>query len=88
MNRREIIAGLGSTAAAWPVVVRAQQGDRVRRIGWLIPGGENEPVAKTYVAAFTKALADLGWTDGRNLRTDTRWGGGDIDRIRCYGIRI
>ena len=80
MNRREIIAGLGS-AAAWPVVGRAQQGDRVRRIGILMPGDENDPVYKPRLSVFTQTLADLGWTDGRNVRIDLRGGGGDINRI-------
>ena len=71
MRRREFIAGLGSTAA-WPVVAQAQQGDRVRRIGVLMPYDENEPVVKPRVSAFTQALADLGWTDGRNVRMDLR----------------
>ena len=62
--------------------MRAQQGDRVRRIGVLLPGHENDPLAKIYVSAFTQALADLGWTDGRNMRIDLRWTGGDINRIR------
>ena len=71
MKRRTFIAGLGS-AAAWPVVARAQQGDRVRRIGVLMPGDENDPLRKTWVSAFTQALADLGWTDGRNARMELR----------------
>ena len=74
MRRREFIAGLGS-AAAWPVAAWAQQGDRVRRIGVLSGGDENDPVAKTQVSAFTQALAGLGWTDGRNVRMDLRWAG-------------
>jgi putative ABC transport system substrate-binding protein len=68
-------------AAAWPLAVRAQQGDRVRRIGVLMGFDENDPVAKTMVSAFTQALADLGWTDGRNMRMDLRWAGSDINRI-------
>jgi len=72
MRRRAFIAGLGS-AAAWPVAARAQQGDRVRRIGVLTPGDENDPVWKTFVSPFTQALTALGWTDGRNVRIDTRW---------------
>jgi putative ABC transport system substrate-binding protein len=79
--RREFIAGLGG-AAAWPLAAGAQQGDRVRRIGVLIGGNENDPVLKTYVPALTRALAGLGWTDGRNVRIDLRWGGDDINRIR------
>jgi putative tryptophan/tyrosine transport system substrate-binding protein len=82
MRRREFIAGLGS-AAAWPLAARAQQGDRVRRIGVLMPGDENDPVRKTYVSAFTQALADLGWTYGRNFRMDVRWAGDDTNRIRA-----
>ena len=81
MRRREFIAGLGT--AAWPLAARAQQADRVRRIGVLMPGDENDPVLKTYVSAFTQALAGLGWTDGRNARIDLRWFGDDNDRIRA-----
>jgi putative ABC transport system substrate-binding protein len=86
MRRREFIAGLGG-ALAWPVVVQAQQGDRVRRIGVLTSGDENDPVSKA-VAAFIQALADLGWTDGRNMRMDLRWGGGDINRIRALAQEL
>ena len=74
LRRREFIAGLGG-AAAWPLAATAQQGDRVRRIGVLMPGDENDPVAKTLVSVFTQALAALGWTDGGNLRTDVRGAG-------------
>ena len=81
MNRREFIAGLG-TAAAWPLATHAQQGDRVRRIGWLGGGDENDPRRKSFVSAFTQALADLGWTDGRNMRIDLRWSGSDANQIR------
>ena len=81
MRRRQFIAGLGG-AAAWPLAARAQQGDRVRRIGVLMPHDENDPVAKARISAFTQALGDLGWIDGRNVRMDVRWGGDDINRIR------
>jgi putative ABC transport system substrate-binding protein len=87
MRRREFIAGLGS-AAAWPVVARAQQGDRVRRIGVLMGGDENDPVYKTRFFAFTQALADLGWTDGRNMRMDLRWYGDDVNRIRALAQEL
>jgi len=87
MRRRQFIAGLGS-AAAWPVVARAQQGDRVRRIGLLMPGDENDPVAKREFSAFTQALADLGWTDGRSLRMDVRWYGDDNNRIRALAQEL
>jgi putative ABC transport system substrate-binding protein len=87
MRRREFITGLG-TAAAWPVAVRAQQGSRVRRIGVLQGRDENDPVAKAYVSAFTQALADLGWTVGRNVRMDLRWGGDDINRMRALAQEL
>jgi putative ABC transport system substrate-binding protein len=80
MKRRDFITLLGA-AAAWPLTARAQQGDRVRRIGVLMPYDENEPVAKAYLSAFTQALAALGWTDGGKVRMELRWGGGDINRI-------
>jgi putative ABC transport system substrate-binding protein len=87
MKRREFIAGVGY-AAAWPVVARAQQRDRVRRIGVLMPGNENDPTFKSRVSAFTQALADLGWTDGRNVRMDLRWHGGDINRMRALAREL
>ena len=87
MRRREFIAGLGS-AVVWPLIARAQQGDRVRRIGVLMPGDENDPVYKRRVAAFTQTLAGLGWTDGRNVRIDLRWGGGDINRIQALAREL
>ena len=80
LRRREFIAGLGSTAA-WPLAARAQQGDRVRRIGVLMSIDENDPFNKSLISAFTHALAGMGWTDGRNVRMELRWGGGDINRM-------
>jgi putative ABC transport system substrate-binding protein len=87
MKRREFIAGLGS-AAAWPLAARAQQGDRVRRIGVLFPGNENEPAYKPRLSAFTQALADLGWTAGRNMRIDLRSGGADANRIQALAKEL
>ena len=87
MRRREFIAGLGG-AAAWPVVARAQQGDRVRRIGVLTGLDENDADAKARISAFTQALADLGWTDGRNVRIAPRWASGDIDRMRALAHEL
>ena len=68
LRRRDFIAGLGG-AAAWPLAARAQQDTRVRRVGVLMSRDENDPVAKTRLSAFTQALAGLGWTDGRNVRS-------------------
>jgi putative ABC transport system substrate-binding protein len=79
--RREFIAGLGGAAVAWPLAVSAQQGDRVRRMGVLMAGDENDPVWKPRLSAFTQALADLDWTDGRNVRIDLRWTGGEFNRL-------
>src|SRR6516165_11342306 len=87
MRRREFIAGLGS-AAAWPVVARAQQPDRMRRIGVLRTGDENDPVVKASVSALTQAIAELGWTDGRNLRMYLRSAVGDINRIRALAQEL
>jgi putative ABC transport system substrate-binding protein len=86
MRRRDFIVGLG--AVAWPAALRAQQGDRVRRIGVLMQYNENDPLFKPRLSAFTQALADLGWTDGRNVRMDPRWGGGDINRIRALAREL
>jgi putative tryptophan/tyrosine transport system substrate-binding protein len=87
MKRREFIAGLGG-AMAWPLVVRAQSRERVRRIGVLMAGDENDLLSKTFISAFTQALAGLGWTDGRNLRIDLRWGGGDTNRIQALAQEL
>src|SRR5271165_1315560 len=81
-NRR--LAGV----AAWPLAADAQQADRVRRIGVLMPTDKNDAVAKTMVSAFTQALAHLGWTDGRNLRMHIRWAAGGVDRARMYAKEL
>ena len=80
MKRRTFIAGLGS-AAAWPLAVRAQQGERIRRIGWLLNSEENDPVSQALATAFREGLARLGWIEGRNLRIDYRFTGIDTNRV-------
>jgi putative ABC transport system substrate-binding protein len=87
IGRRQFIAGLGY-AAAWPVVASAQQGDRVQRIGVLMPSDENDPVPKLQLSAFAQALADLGWIDGRNLRMDVRRAGGDTTRMQALAKEL
>jgi putative ABC transport system substrate-binding protein len=87
IGRRQLLAVLGG-AAARPLAARAQQRDRVRRIGALMPFDENDPVWKPRLSAFTQALSDLGWTDGRNVRIDLRWGGVDINRIRALAQEL
>ena len=78
MRRREFVILLGG-AAAWPLVVRAQQRERMRRIGVLMGGAGRDPVEQARLAAFLDGLQQLGWTDGRNVRIDTRWPAGDAD---------
>jgi putative ABC transport system substrate-binding protein len=80
IRRREFITLVGG-AAAWPLAARAQQGNRVRRIGVLIGTDENDPEGERRYSAFRQALAGLGWTEGRNLRIDFRWSGSDSNRI-------
>jgi putative tryptophan/tyrosine transport system substrate-binding protein len=87
MRRREFIAGLGS-AAVWPVIARAQQANRMRRIGVLLFYGEGDPLGQVRIATFRQALQELGWTDGRNIRLDIRFGGGDVDRFRTYAVEL
>jgi putative tryptophan/tyrosine transport system substrate-binding protein len=87
MRRREFIAGLGS-AAVWPLAARAQQAERVRRVGVLMPYNETDPGAKGQLSAFTQGLAELGWTDGRNMRMDVRWAAGDVDRMRVFAKEL
>jgi ABC transporter substrate binding protein len=86
MRRRQFIAGLG--AVVWPIAAHAQQGDRIRRIGVLMPGNENDPLAKARISAFAQALTDLGWTVGRNVRIDLRATGDDINRIRAFAQEL
>jgi putative ABC transport system substrate-binding protein len=85
IRRREFITLLGG-AAAWPIAAWAQQGDRVRRIGVLLPSDENEP--GTGFVTLNQALGDLGWIDGRNVRMDVRWSGADINRIRALAHEL
>jgi putative ABC transport system substrate-binding protein len=87
IRRREVITLLGG-AATWPLAAQAQQGDRARRIGVLVPYDENDPESERRVSAFTQALAELKWTDGRNLRIDLHWGGGDSNRIRALAREV
>jgi putative ABC transport system substrate-binding protein len=84
VKRREFITLFGG-AAAWPLSARAQQGDRVRRIGVLMAYDENNPAR---VSAFTQALAGFGWIDGRNVRMDLRWYGDDNNRIRALAQEL
>jgi putative ABC transport system substrate-binding protein len=87
MKRREFIAGLGS-AAAWPLAARAQQGDRVRRIGVLLGNDESDGPTRAALAVFRQGLEKLGWFERRNLQIDVRYGGGNVDAIRIYAVEL
>ena len=88
MKRREFITLLGGAAAAWPLAARAQQPERMRRIGVLMPLAADDPEGQARIAAFLQGLQQLGWTDGRNVRIDYRWARGDADRIRKYAAEL
>ncbi|MGC1592962.1 MAG: ABC transporter substrate-binding protein, partial [Pseudolabrys sp.] len=82
MRRREFITLIGGAAAAWPFAVRAQQPERMRRIGILLPATADDAEFQAWVGAFLQALALLGWTIGRNVRIDTRWASANPGEIR------
>src|SRR5215469_3860742 len=88
IKRRQFIALLGGAAAAWPVAARAQQGDRLRRIGVLMGFEESNLEANAFLSAFTQSLAELGWTDGRNVRIDVRWAAGSVDRAQMFAKEL
>ena len=88
MRRRDFIALLGGAAVTWPLTARAQQGERVRRIGVLLPAAADDAVYQSRMAAFLRGLQQLGWVDGANVRIDTRWAAGDADRRKYAGELI
>ena len=87
LRRREFIVTLGG-AAAWPLTARAQQDQRVRRIGVLMGDAENDPEARAVVAAFREELQKLGWTEGRNIGIDTRWAAADIEAMKRFAKEL
>jgi len=88
MRRRDFIAGIAGSAAAWPLAARAQQTGRMRRLGVLMAPQESDPEGKAQLSGFTQALAALGWIEGRNLQMEVRWGGGDANRARIYAKEL
>jgi putative ABC transport system substrate-binding protein len=86
-NRREIIALLGS-AAAWPLAARAQQDERMRRMGVLLPFAPDHPVGQARIAALLQELQRLGWTEGRSVRIDIRWTGANPENIRKHADEL
>jgi putative ABC transport system substrate-binding protein len=88
MRRRDFIKLLSGAAAAWPLAGRAQQPDRMRRVGVLMQVAERDPEAQAGLIAFMQGLKELGWTDDRNVRLDIRWGAGDRERYRRYAREL
>src|SRR5262245_14880750 len=87
-KRRNFITLLGGAAAVWPFVARAQPVERMRRIGVLMPLTADFGAQGISIAAFQQVLQQLGWTDGRNVRIDIRWGAGNADLIRRYAAEL
>src|SRR5499427_7060489 len=87
MRRREFITSVGG-AAAWPLVARAQQGERMRQVGMLLSGTADDAVFETWVGAFLEGLAQSGWIIGRNVRIETRWAGSKADDIRRHAQEL
>ena len=88
MRRRDFIAGLAG-ATAWPLAARAQQTDRMRRIGVLMGGYVSaDPEGQANLAAFLNTLQGLGWTAGRNVRIEVRWMGDDVERLKTYAAEL
>ena len=88
MKRREFITLLGGAAAVWPLAARAQQPERMRRIGVLMPLAADDLEGRARLTAFMQALQQLGWADGRNVRIDTRWGGLNAGDIRKFAAEL
>jgi putative ABC transport system substrate-binding protein len=88
VRRREFITLLGGAAAVWPLAARAQQPDRVRRIGVLLPYAESDHEAQSWFAAFREALRNIGWTEGSNLRIEVRWSARDASRMRTLAKEL
>jgi putative tryptophan/tyrosine transport system substrate-binding protein len=88
MRRRDFMTLFGGAAAAWPILAGAQQGDRMRRIGVLMPLAADNPDAQARTAAFLQGLQQLGWTVGQNVLIDTRWSAGDVASNRKYAAEL
>ena len=88
IGRRKLLAALGGAAAAWPLAARAQQGERVRRIGLFTNLAADDAEAQARNAAFLQALQQLGWTSGNNVQIDFRFGAGDAERNRRYASEL
>jgi putative tryptophan/tyrosine transport system substrate-binding protein len=88
IGRRNFVAALGGIAFAWPLAARAQQADRMRRVGVLLNRVADDPEEQARLAAFLQRLQELGWTDGRNVRIDYRWAAAEAARSRTYAAEL
>src|SRR5262245_28531156 len=88
LKRRDFITLLGGAAAAWPLAARAQQRERMRRIGALMPYVASDPQAQVRNAALLQGLQQLGWTVGQNVQIDYRWSGGNMEDTRRYAAEL
>jgi hypothetical protein len=90
MRRRQFITLLGGAAAGWPLAASAQQPGGMRRIGVLMASAADEPVSQARIAAFLQGLSQLGWTDDRNVRIDTRWAvvPSAVEQYEHIGVRL
>jgi putative ABC transport system substrate-binding protein len=88
MRRREFIAGVGGAALMRPLAARAEQPQQLRRIGVLTQMAADDPESAVRLTAFVQGLQELGWSVGRNVRIDYRWGAGDEDRLRQYAVEL
>ncbi len=88
ISRRYLITLIGVAAAAWPLAARAQQADRVRRIGVLVYYAEGDAEGQARIAALRQSIRELGWIEGSNVQFDERWSAGDMDRIRAHAAEI
>jgi putative ABC transport system substrate-binding protein len=88
IGRREFITLLGGAAVSWPIAAQAQQDGRVRQIGVLMAFAESHLEAQAWIAAFREELQKLGWTEGRNIRIDSRWATGDEEALQRFGKEL
>lgn len=88
MRRREFLGALGGVVAAWSLAARAQQSERMRQIGVLMPLPESDPESQKRIRAFRQGLQELGWAVGRNVQIEARWSAGDANRTRTYAAEL
>jgi putative tryptophan/tyrosine transport system substrate-binding protein len=88
MRRRDLNLGIAGSAIAWPLVARAQQPERLRRVGVLMGFAENDPEGLHWLSSFTNAFQQLGWTDGRNVQIDVRWGASNVERNKAFANEL